>query len=209
MSKKKLAEFNIQNAKYALEITDGYETPKAFTYAQSFSKQANQNVTDLYGDGRVQATFVADNGLTGSLGLMAIDNDYEKAMGRYMEIEGGLAEISQHSVKKHAIYIETNVAEEGSEPVIAKAWYFGCTSSKAEETFNQNTDNVNINAIEYPLSIHGVKLQNSDGSEYIDPKTGKSIYIYRVISLPGDANYSTFGDSVPTPTAKAELTTSI
>jgi hypothetical protein len=196
---KKIAEFNIENAKFAIKASGIYGTPIVFNHATSFGKEANSNLKDIYGDGRIVASFVSDNGLTGKLGLLAIDKEYETAMGRYLDVTGGLAEVKQLTVVPHAIYIETNVANEGQPVVLAKAWYLNVTSGKASETYSQNTDNINESNIEYPLNIRGEVLQDSTGtSDYIDPTTGKKVYVFRVIKLPSDADYETFGNSVPT-----------
>lgn len=203
---KKLGEFNIQNVKYALKnINGGYDAPVAFdTFAQSMSKEANFDVLDLYGDGRLQARLPNDKGLTGNLGLMAVSENYEKAMGRLIEVEGGLAEIVQTSIVEHALYIEVNYAEKDEPVKIAKCWYYGVTSEKADGNIQQNTDSPNINGIEYPITISGTRLKKADGfTDARDTKTGNYIYVLKMTSFPNDDGYDTFEYAVPIPKEKA------
>ena len=127
-----------------------------------------------------------------------VSDDYEIAMGRKIKTANGLAEIKQQKNVVHAIYFETcGLAEDGSMP-IAKTWLYGVTSSRPDESFDQNTDDINESTFDTPLEMIGTNLQNAEGSNYKDEK-GNEVIVWQMTVTPDDANYDTFGDSVVLP----------
>lgn len=204
MAKTKMFKFNVKNVKYAIPGTNGtYGTPKDLAYANSISLEADYDETKLFGDGQILAILGDDKGKTGTLSVTNIEKEYEIDMKRALEVQGGLADIQQRSSVEHAIYFEVDAIEDGVGKTI-KRWMFGVTTGKASETYEQTTDSPTINTYDYPLTVLGVNLKDSLGENDYTDENGNTIKVFYLTSFPGDAGYETFGDSVPTPKAKAE-----
>lgn len=199
---KTLVRFNIKNAKYAKENSDGsFESPVALGYSDSIALEANYAEKIIYGDGRAVLTIPNDKGKTGTLNLLTIDDDYEIAMKRRMKTASGTAEIKQTASVNHALYFETEYMEEDGEMKTAKTIVYGVTSGRPSETFNQTTEDINNNNVSYPLTIKGIKMKNSAGTaDYKDDK-GNTVYAWQETCLPGDAGYETFGQTIQAPKA--------
>ncbi len=198
MAKQNMLKFNIKNVKYSTG-----SAVEDLTYATSLSLESNYEETNIYGDGEVILVLANDQGKTATLGVVDIDNGFEKDLGRLIEIEGGaLAEVQQHGSIPVDIYYEVEAFDAGQKIVI-KNWLFNVTVGKATESYDQTTDVVNFGTFEYPLTISGKKLQAATGTDdYVDAK-GNTVKVYRATTYPGDADYETFGDSVPELKAKA------
>ena len=196
---KTLVRFNVQNSKYATpSASGGFNTPVAYGTALKMALQADSSVKKIFGDGRRICSIVNDKGKTGTMTTNNVSDDYEIAMGRKIKTANGLAEIKQQKNVVHAIYFETcGLAEDGSMP-IAKTWLYGVTSSRPDESFDQNTDDINESTFDTPLEMIGTNLQNADGSNYKDEK-GNEVIVWQMTVTPDDANYDTFGDSVVLP----------
>lgn len=202
MAKTKMFKFNVKNVKYAVKNDLGtYATPEDLAYANSISLEADYDETKLYGDGQILAVLGDDKGKTGTLSVTNIEKDYEIAMKRSMEIDGGLADIQQRSSVEHALYFEVDAIEDGVAKTI-KRWVFGVTTGKASETYEQTTDNPTINTYDYPLTALGVNLKDTAGTADHTDANGNTIKVFYMTSFPGDANYATFQSTVPTPKVK-------
>lgn len=197
--KKKLVRFNVQNVKYALENgTNGWESPKDLAYANSLSLDPEYEETKLYGDGQVIGILAEDKGKEGTLDLIDISSEYEKDMGRAKDIDQGLADIQARKSKRHALYYEINVFEDGEVKVV-KNWLFGCITHRPSETYEQTEDSPNINTYEYPLQVMGTDLMESDGTTTYKDENGNTVKVFRLTSWPEDPDYDDFEDEVPTP----------
>ena len=203
MAKSKLIKFNIKNVKYATKEELGtYSAPVDLAYANSLALEADYNEQKIYGDGQVIGILSDDKGKTGTLSVVDLNSDYEIACGRMMLVDGGIADIQQHASIEHAIYYEVDALKDG-KPFTIKSWLFGCVTGKANESYQQTQDDPTVNTYNYPLTVMGVNLKASTGTEdYIDDN-GNTVKVTRITSLPEDTGYATFGASVPTPKAKA------
>jgi hypothetical protein len=202
---KKLVSFNIKNAAYAIKNSDGtYDPPVKFGYSDSFAMEANYSEKQIFGDGMVVLTIPNDKGKTGTLTLLNVDEAYEIAMGRRMAIAGGTAEIKQYGAVEHAVYLEFEYVDETTEATkTSKVWVYGVTSSRPSETLNQNTDDINNNNVDIPVTIKGVPLYDAEGTgEYTDGN-GNVVYVWCVQSSPSDAGYATFGAACVVPKVTA------
>lgn len=200
MGKTKLVKFNCKNLKYSIPTAPKtYPAPLDIAYATSVALEADYNETKLYGDGMVIGIIGDDKGKTGNVGVTNIEDDYEVACGRSVElVDGEYADIQQRSTIEHAIYFEVDAIEDGVTKTV-KYWMFGCITGKAGETFQQTEDDPTINGYEYPLTVLGQNLEaNLTTDDYVDAN-GNTIKVFRMKSMPGDTNYATFGDTVPTP----------
>lgn len=203
MAKTKMFKFNVKNVKYAVKSELGtYDTPEDLAYANSISLEADYDETKLYGDGQILGILGDDKGKTGTLSVINIEKDYEIAMKRSMEIDGGLADIQQRSSVEHALYFEVDAIEDGVGKTI-KRWVFGVTTGKASESYEQTTDNPTINTYDYPLTVLGVNLKDTAGTADHTDANGNIIKVFYMTSFPGDAGYATFQSSVPTPKVKS------
>lgn len=205
---KVLIEFNVKNGKYAIQDNLGQYTIKPLTWLNSFSKEKDLSTTDIYGDGEKVLTLVNDKGFTGVLGMTAQDLQYNEDLGFNATISNGLAEIKQRTIRTHAIYFETEFA--GADGVIKtkKVWVFGVETQAPSEAYEQTTDNINNSMVDYNITIKGTNLQIPSGNTTVDAtdEYGNVIKIWTLSSLPGDANYETFGDTVPVPLVEGSTT---
>ena len=198
---KTLLRFNIKNAKYALETDSGYGTPVPFGYSDSIALEADYAEKVIYGDGKKVLTLPNDKGKTGTLTLLTLDEEYEIAMKRRMQIAVGIAEIKQLASVRHAIYFETEYTEEDGNMKTAKTVVYGVTSGRPSQTYNQTTEDINNNNTEYPLTIKGVPLMSEDGkTPYVD-ENGNTVYVWQETVIPGDAGYTDFGKTIVAPKA--------
>ena len=197
---KTLVRFNVQNIKFAVQNSDGsFAKPVAYGTATKMALQSDSSVKTIYGDGRRLCSIVNDKGKTGTMTTNNVNDDYEVAMGRKIRTAHGFAEIKQQKNVLHAIYFETSgLAEDGTMP-IAKTWLYGVTSSsRPDESFDQNTDDINESSFDTPLEMKGVSLLNHDGTVYKDEK-GNKVIVWQMTVTPDDAGYDTFGDEVVLP----------
>ena len=202
--KTPMIQFNVKNLKYALETAPKtFAAPVDLAYAVSITLEAEYNEKTIYGDGQVIAIIPDDKGKTGAIGVTNIENDYEVACGRSVVlVDGEYADVQQMNSVKHAIYYETDAFEDGVTKTV-KYWVYGCTTGKSSESYAQTEDDPTINTYEYPLRVLGQNLEaNLSTEDYID-SNGNTRKVYRIKSVPGDTNYATFGDTVPTPKSAA------
>ena len=200
MSKTKMVKFNVKNLKYSIPTAPKtYPAPIDIAYATNVTLEADYNETKLYGDGLVIGIIGDDKGKTGTIGVTNIEDEYEIDCGRSLLLDDGSnADIQQRSTIEHAIYFEVDALEGGVIKTV-KYWLFGCITGKAGETYQQTEDDPTINNYEYPLTVLGQVLEaNLTTEDYVD-SNGNTIAVFRMKSVPGDANYATFGATVPTP----------
>lgn len=197
--KKVLVRFNIKNAKYAPETAEGWAPWQKFGYSDSISLEADYSEKAIYGDGRKVFTIPNDKGKTGTLTLLTVDDAYEIAMKRKMPTSKGLAEVKQMAAVSHALYFETEYMGEDNLVKTAKTIVYGVTSGRPSQVFNQTTDDINNNNVNYPLNIKGVPMKDASGELYKDAD-GNVVYVWQETSIPGDAGYETFGDTLTFPT---------
>lgn len=202
---KKYLKFNIKNVKYALpDASGGYMTAdiKSMGGAANMSLERIYSEQEIYADGQVMYILPSDKGLSGTLGLVTLDDDYEIAMGRLMEVDGGLVNIQQLTSKPHAIYFETDGISEDKERITLKHWLFNVTTGAPAENYEQDTENINPQNISLSLKILGVNLKSNTGEDdYVD-ENGNFLVVTKYTKAPTDAGYTTFGESVPSPKAK-------
>lgn len=199
---KALVAFNIKNAKYAIPSGTAYGTPVSIGYSDSMSLEANYSEKLIYGDGRVVYTIPNDKGKTGSLGLLAIDDDYEIAMKRRMRTANGTAEIKQLSSVEHALYFEFEYLDkEDGAMKTAKSILYGVTSGRPSQSYRQTTDDINTDPVSHSLTIKGIPLLNASGDGEYKDQNGNTVYVWQETSIPGDSGYETFGNTITQPKA--------
>lgn len=203
----KLMEFNIHDAKYALETAaKTWSAPVPFTYAEKLAVSADTQIKKKSGDGKIVDIRSVEPTQALALTLTAVDEAFEIAMKRKMTVTNGIIDIEQKSTPKFALYAEINVADAGEPDEIWKVWYYGIYSpSRPKDTYSQNTESgINESSAEYEFIQIGTNLEAlSTTDDYVDSTTGKKIKVWRQICKPTDSNYSTFGNAVPTPKATA------
>jgi len=198
--KTTMVKFNCKNLKYSIPTAPKtYPAPIEIAYATAVTLEADYNETKLYGDGMVIGIIGDDKGKTGTIGVTNIEDDYEIACNRAILLDDGShGDIQQRATIEHAIYFEVDALVLGVTKTV-KFWMFGCITGKAGETFQQTEDDPTINNYEYPLTVLGQNLEaNLSTDDFVDTN-GNTIKVFRMKSVPGDADYATFGDTVPTP----------
>ena len=202
---KVLIEYNCKNGVYSL---DG-STIKPLGYLSSVTLEKSISTNDIYGDGELQLSLLSDRGSTGTLEMTAKDEVFETDLGFSMAITQGLAEVQILENKTIDIGFECYITGSDGVTKTKKIWLLGVNVSPASDSLSQNTDTTNQNAASYGLTVKGVNLKNTAGTaDYVDAN-GNTKKVFKVRSLPSDTGYSTFLDSVPTPTEKAIVTRTV
>ena len=203
-NEKTLVRFNIKNAKYALKSSDGsYAEPVAFGYSDAIALEADYSEKAIYGDGRKVAVIPNDKGKTGTLTLLALDEAYELAMKRRMKTANGTADVKQMASIEHAIYFETEQMTEDGKISTAKTVIYGVTSGRPSETFNQTTEDINNNNVDYALTIKGVPLMDTAGTAAYKDSDGNTVTVWQETVIPGDPGYEAFGKTISMPKASS------
>lgn len=197
---KTLIQYNCKNGVYSI---DGTEV-EPLTFLSSITTDKNITSTDLYGDGELQVTLISDRGSTGTLEMTAHDEEFEVALGFLQELSNGMGEVQVVKNKTISIGFETYFMGNDGVQKTKKVWFLGVNVSPAGEPLSQNTDAINNSAASYPITIKGVNLKATGGTnDYVD-ENGNTIKVFKISSVPTNAGYETFLDSVPTPTQKSE-----
>lgn len=92
---KTLVQFNVKNAVYAVSGASGGVKP--LTFMNTFTKDRNVTVKNLYGDGELQDSLNSDRSITGAIGTTARDADFEKDIGLAEAAANGFAELAVKS----------------------------------------------------------------------------------------------------------------
>ncbi len=200
MAKTNELQFGVKNVKYALKDNSGvYGLPKDLAFAHEIALEPTFSTNRIYGDGRVIAEVVSDQGKTGTLIVVQIPHEYEKDMQQKRAMsDKSVADITQLDTIEHAIYYEVNKLENGVNQTI-KAWLLNVTSGKPAETFTQSQAEPTLNNIEIPLTILGDYAKGATNEEIYVDVDGNKLRVTKLVSKPGDDNYATFQNSVPTP----------
>jgi len=201
-----MLKFNIKNVKYAFpDATGGYSGADivALGGAANLSLERQYSEQEIYADGQIAYIIPSDKGINGTLGLVTLDDDYEIAVGRKIELDGGIASVQQLSSKAHALYFECNGIDEDGQRITLKNWIFEVVSGAPTEAYAQDTENINPQNISMTLKITGVNLKASSGDDdYIDAQ-GNNRKVTVWTKCPDDTGYDTFDKTVPSPKMKA------
>ena len=195
---KKLIEYNCKNGVYSVDNL----TVKPLGYLVSNTLDKNISTKDIYGDGELQLSVLSDKGMTGSLETTARDDEFEADLGFVKAISQGLADVQVIQNKTIAVGYESYITTADGITKTKKVWLLGVNVAPASESLSQNTDTTNEATASYGITVKGVNLKTSGGADYVD-ENGNTIKVFKISSLPTDAGYETFLDSVPTPTANA------
>lgn len=200
--KKQAPAFHgIKILKYAMRGSDNTKgTVVQLPYAKSISFDAQVDGEKVYANDRAVLTVVNDEGYTGDIGTTAPDIDFEKALGQIMETSGGLADLKLLGYKRADVYYEFSQMTEDGVNYIVKVWTFNVEVGKASKTHETDENTPKIGEYQYPITVYGEELQTAAKKAYED-ENGNRVTVLRLMSYPGDDNYATFGDTVPTPTA--------
>lgn len=196
---KVLIEYNCKNGVYSV---DGSEI-KPLGFLASITTDKNTTTAEKYGDGELQLTVISDKGSTGTLELTSRDYDFETDLGFAKVIAQGLAEVQVLENKTISVGFECYITGNDGITKTKKVWFLGVNVSPASQSLSQNTDGTNESSASYPITVKGVNLKDTDGTnDYVDVN-GNTIKVFKISSVPNDSGYSTFLDSVPVPTANA------
>ncbi len=195
---KNFKTFNCKNGVYSV---DG-ETVKPLTYLNAVNLDRNIATSNLYGDGEVVLALTNDSGISGTLETTAHDIDFEKDLGFIEEIAQGLADVQVSGSKTVSVGFECYDLDDMGNQKTKKVWLLGVNVAPASESLSQNTDSMNDSPASYGLTVKGENLKNSTGTEDYKDANGNTKKVYKISCLPTDEAYSTFFDTVPTPTAK-------
>lgn len=205
---KTLISFNVKNGQYAIG-----DTIKPLGFLATFAKEKNIDIKEIFGDGQLQASVYNDKGMLGTMTLTARDNEYGIDLGFAMKLNGGgVADVQQVKSVDHNVYFESydlikSSTGEDFKQTTAKVWVFGVTTAAPSETLAQNTDGINENMVDYPITIKGIKLRKETGTETYRDALGNELNIFTWKKLPGDEGYDDFEKTVPIPRATNGTTT--
>jgi hypothetical protein len=205
--KQSPATHNIKNVKYAIREEGG--TPGTIIndiqYAIKISLPSKWDKYTRYANGKKVVEIPADQGREGSFTTTAQDYQLEENIG-YIDTAidgGGMGEMRATSFRKIDIYYETDAKTESGANFVIKAWLLMCTVGKCTIEQSTDTESINPNDYEYPVSVEGVKKLASDGTSAYRDANGNEVYITLVTKVPGDEGYADFENAVPKPKAVA------
>ena len=134
--------------------------------------------------------------------MTARDEEFEADLGFVKSIAQGLADVQVLQNKTIAVGYENYILTADGITKTKKVWLLGVNVSPASDSLSQNTDTTNEATASYGLTVKGVNLKDTGGSDdYVD-ENGNTLKVFKVSCLPTDEGYDTFLDSVPTPTLK-------
>lgn len=200
---KTFIEYNCKNGVYSVDGT----TVKPLTYLSSVTLDKSISTDNKYGDGEVVLALMTDSGFTGTLETTARDADFEKDLGFVEEIAQGLADVQVLENKTVSIGFECYVTNDQGVTKTKKVWLMGVNVAPASDSLSQNTDGSNESTASYGLTVKGVNLKDTAGTDDYRDANGNTKKVYKVSSLPTDVGYDAFFNSVPTPSEKAPTPT--
>lgn len=193
------AYHGIANAKYSLRGTDGKpgSTVVDLLYAKSISFEPQVDEQAVYANDQKVLALVSDKGFTGSLGTTAQDRALEKGLGHIVDVAQGVATVNLISYKRADVYYEYKETTPSATYTV-KVWVLNVEISKPSSVeHNTDEEQPTIGEYAYPITVYGDKIQNSTGTGTYRDANGNELVATKVISLPGDDGYDTFGDAVP------------
>lgn len=193
------AYHGISNAKYALRTAEGKpgSEVKSLLYSKGISFEPTVEETPVYANDTKVLALVADKGFTGSLGTTAQDRELEKGLGHLVDVEGGVATVNLVSYKRADIYYEYKETTPAATYTV-KVWALNAEISKPSSVeHSTDEEQPTIGEYAYPITVYGDKVMAADGNTAYRDANGNELVATRVIALPGDDGYETFGDAVP------------
>lgn len=194
------AYHGISNAKYAMRDASGKpgSDVKSIAYAKAISFEPTVEETAVYANDAKVLSLVADKGFTGTLGTTAQDRELETALGHMVDTAVGAATINLISYKRADIYYEYKETTPTATYTV-KVWVLNVEISKPSSVeHNTDEDQPTIGEYEYPITVYGDKILASTGEDTYRDANGNELTATKVVKLPDDDGYDTFGDSVPT-----------
>lgn len=201
--KKAAAYHNISNMKFAPKKAGAYQEPFEMLYAQALGLTSKVDAVEQHADGRLVCRIPSDTGYEGEIGTTAQDPELEKAAGFAAEGANGLITSNVTAFLRGALYYEHLETDEDNVTSTVKTWLYGVEIGKGSKNHTTDKQSVELGTYSMPIRVFGEKLMSADGAkEYLNERgVGMLAYIYS--AWPEDADYETFGDTVPTPKVAA------
>ena len=195
---------NINNAKFCPKKEDG--TPDdaniiRLPYSKTLALSPLLERQDVYADGRNVLAIPSDQGYEGSYGTTDQDIGLETALGFAEELAGGLGTLKMTGYRRGYMYYEFKRALEDGRNYVVKAWLYDAEFGKAAISNETDTNTLTMGTTSYPLRVYGTPALDDEGKPVTD-ELGNEKVVIMMISLPGDDDYTTFGDAVPLPKVK-------
>lgn len=209
-SRKMAAAYHgIQNMKFAPKRAGSYSEPFPMAYATGISLNAQVSPTEQYANNRMVCRIPSDTGYEGEVSTTAQDPELEKAAGFSIEGASGLITGNITAYMRGALYYEYLETDEDNVTTTVKVWLFGVEIGKGSRSYTTDKVSAELGTYAYPIRVYGEKLMTSDGTkEYLNDRgVGMLASIY--CSWPEDADYATFGDTVPVPKVAPPETPSV
>jgi hypothetical protein len=194
------AYHGIRNAKYCVRGEDGAagSTVADLSFAKSISFEPAVETLDVYANDQKVLALISDKGYSGEFGTTAQDRAFETSLGQAIEVESGTADINIIGYKRFDMYYEyTEYTSSNNLPYTVKVWVLNAEASKATKEYNTNEDTPTIGEYLYPITVYGDKILDKEGTNTYKDANGNELVATRVIAVPSDTGYATFGDSVP------------
>lgn len=201
------AYHGIRNAKYCVRGEGGAagSTVASLAFAKSISFEPAVETLDVYANDQKVLALISDKGYSGEFGTTAQDRTFETSLGQSIEVENGTADINIIGYKRFDMYYEyTEYTSSNNLPYTVKVWVLNVEASKATKEYNTNEDTPTIGEYLYPITVYGDKILDKEGTNTYKDANGNELVATRVIAVPSDTGYATFGDSVPKVKMKTE-----
>lgn len=182
--------FGLSQVHVAFQTENGFGAPQAITGAVSLSTDAAGDQTEVYADNIPWFVQFKNNGYTGTLEMMKIEDEILAPMiGSYIDANGGLVEDADGHPKKFALMAQIEGDEKARRFVMysVEASRPGTNANTTESSITPNTKTLNITAVPYRFA--GID---------------KNVVMYSLNE--GDTGYSSFFSSVVLPASAATAT---
>lgn len=204
---KAAAYHGVENVKFAPKVNQGYAAGEAILkvlYAKSLNPSALLEAVEQYADDRLLFRVPNDKGYDVELGTTAPDPELDKSAGFALEGASGLLAVQMVNYARGALYYEYSERDENGVASKVKCWMFNVEIGKGSGTHATDESSVSFGTYTYPARVYGDDLMDEGGTkEYVDDNgMGRKVFMYT--ARPGDADYATFGDTVPVPKLAAQ-----
>ena len=197
MNKMAIGFHSAENGAYAIEGNNTNILKLVYVTAIALDPQINE--TPQYGSGKLLGKFKKDNGYTGNIGVTAQDPVLEESIGRTMALTTGVGTVGGATSKRLAGYyyeFKEETADKKTQQV--KVWLLNVEIGASSINHATDKDSLEFGEYQYPITVYGVPLQTSEGSEYLD-ENGVGRQCFMITCRPNDSGYKDFEKAVPTP----------
>lgn len=205
MNKMAIGFHSAENGAYALEGNSANVIRQDYVTAIALDPQINE--TPQYASGKLLGKFKKDNGYTGNIGVTAQDPTLEESIGRTVALTTGVGTVGGAASKRlKGYYYEFKEETSDRKTQQVKVWLLNVEIGASSINHATDKESLEFGEYQYPITVYGVPLQNSEGSDYLD-ENGVGRQCFMITCRPSDPGYKDFEKTVPVPKVAASTAT--